>query len=126
MEIFDTDPLQQILFILLNVSSAASSAGVVAGILAIILLLVGSALTSAAEVAFFSLGPNQLHELRSGENKTDKTVLDLLDIPKRLLATILITNNFINVAIVVISTFVVNSLIDFEQVQYWVAFLVQV
>jgi gliding motility-associated protein GldE len=38
----------------------------------------------------------------------------------------LISNNFVNVAIVIISTFVVNSLIDFDQVEYWVAFLIQV
>lgn len=90
------------------------------------MLLVGSALMSASEVAFFSIGPNQLHELRTREEKSDRAVLHLLEMPKRLLATILISNNFINVAIVIISTFLVSSLFDFEKVRYWVAFLVQV
>jgi gliding motility-associated protein GldE len=98
----------------------------VAGIVSIFGLLIFSAMMSGAEVAFFSLGPNQLHELRTRDSKSDKTVLHLLEIPKRLLATILISNNFVNVAIVIISTYVVNSLIDFDQVKYWVAFLIQV
>lgn len=81
---------------------------------------------SGAEVAFFSLGPNQLHELRSKEDKAGKAVLNLLEMPKRLLATILISNNFINIGIVIISTFIVESLINFDEVKYWVAFLIQV
>jgi putative hemolysin len=114
------------MFILLNVSTAAGTVGVVIGIVSIFILLIGSALLAGAEVAFFSLGPNQLHELRSKEDRANKAVLHLLEMPKRLLATLLISNNFINVAIVIISTYVVNSLINFEEVKYWVAFLVQV
>jgi gliding motility-associated protein GldE len=110
----------------LNVSTAAESAGVVAGFVAIVVLLAGSALMSASEVAYFSLGPNHLHELRNGSHRADRAVLQLLEMPKRLLATILISNNFINVAIVVISTYLVNSLINFQEVAYWMAFLVQV
>jgi gliding motility-associated protein GldE len=70
--------------------------------------------------------PNQLHELRLKENKADFLVLQQLDNPKRLLATILITNNFINVAIVIISTYITNSLFDFTKVSYWLAFIIQV
>jgi len=114
------------MFILLNATTAAGTVGVVIGIVAIFILLIGSALMSGAEVAFFSLGPNQLHELRSKEDRANKAVLHLLEMPKRLLATLLISNNFVNVAIVIISTYVVNSLINFEEVKYWVAFLVQV
>jgi putative hemolysin len=102
------------------------SAGVMIGILGIILLLIGSAFSSAAEVAYFSLGPNQLNELRLKEDKADRVVLRLLDMPKRLLATLLITNNFFNVAIVIISTYITNSLFDFSAVPYWLAFFIQV
>lgn len=83
-------------------------------------------MASGAEVAFFSLGPNQVHELRLKDNQTDLNVLRLLEMPKRLLATLLISNNFFNVAIVIISTYVTNSLVDFSRFPYWVAFLVQV
>jgi putative hemolysin len=99
---------------------------VIAGIFAIIVLLIGSAMASGAEVAFFSLGPNQLHELRLKEDKADRAVLHLLEMPKRLLATLLIANNFFNVAIVIISTYVTNSLFDFGQFPYWLAFFIQV
>lgn len=126
MDISDTQPFLNPLSILLEIPAAGFSAGVPLGFLAVILLLIGSALTSAAEVAYFSLGPNQLHQLRLKEDNADRVVLRLLDKPKRLLATILITNNFFNVAIVIISTYLTNSLIDFSRVSYWLAFLIQV
>lgn len=126
MEIIAADPFQFILAIILSSSDALGYPGVVLSIMAILVLLAGSALMSGSEVAFFSLGPNQLHELRSSDRASDKTILHLLETPKRLLATILISNNFINVAIVIISTFLVNGLIDFEKIQYWMAFLIQV
>jgi gliding motility-associated protein GldE len=112
--------------ILIDLPVTGFSFGVITGILAIIVLLIGSGMASGAEVAFFSLGPNQLHELRLKEDKADKTVLHLLEMPKHLLATLLISNNFFNVAIVIISTYVTNGLIDFGQVPYWLTFLIQV
>ena len=115
-----------LILILLNVAGAGLSVGVMTGILWIILLLIASALVSGAEVAFFSLGPNQLHELRLREDRHDLAVLRLVETPQRLLATILISNNFINVAIIVISTFVTNSLFDSTKQPYWLIFLIQV
>jgi putative hemolysin len=112
--------------ILLDLPVTGFSAGVIAGIVAIIALLAGSAMASGAEVAYFSLGPNQLHELRLKEDKADKAVLHLLEMPKHLLATLLISNNFFNVAIVIISTYVTNSLFDFGRIPYWLTFLIQV
>lgn len=75
------------------------------------ILLFLSALISGSEVAFFSLNPPQLHELRSEMNRINRRVLDLLATPKKLLATILIANNFVNVSIIVISTIIVGKLI---------------
>ena len=126
MDIFDSDIFSIFSFILLNVPVGGFTFGVIAGIVAILLLLVGSAMVSGAEVAFFSLGPNQLHELVLKEDKTDRLVLNLLESPKRLLATLLISNNFINVAIVIISTYVTNSIFDFGEFPYWLAFFIQV
>jgi putative hemolysin len=111
---------------LLSMLVSGNSLEVLTGLVVIIILLLASALTSASEVAFFSLGSSQLHELRLKENKADFLVLQQLDKPKRLLATILITNNFINVAIVIISTYITNSLFDFTKVSYWLAFSIQV
>jgi putative hemolysin len=112
--------------ILIDIPVTGFTVGVISGIIAIIVLLAGSAMASGAEVAFFSLGPNQLHEIRLKEDKADKAVLHLLEMPKHLLATLLISNNFFNVAIVIISTYVTNSLFDFSQIPYWLAFLIQV
>jgi len=67
----------------------------------LIALLVSSALVSGAEVAFFSLTQTDLNEL-SNNGKDENIVVDLLEKPRKLLATILITNNFINILIVLI------------------------
>ena len=72
----------------------------------LILLLGMSALISGSEVAFFSLSANDLQQCREEKRSNDKSVLRLMKKPKLLLATILILNNFVNVAIVTISTFV--------------------
>lgn len=77
----------------------------------LVFLLVCSALVSGSEVAFFSLSPSQLKYL---EDKGYTKARTLHDKPESLLATILISNNFVNVAIVVISTYLVNSLFDFS------------
>lgn len=67
-------------------------------------LLLCSALISGSEAAFFSLSPSDKEELKNQENKSATFVSNLLDKPKDLLATILITNNFVNVGIVIISS----------------------
>jgi len=77
-------------------------------------LLIGvSALISASEVAFFSLDPQIMNELEESEEKKDKSILKILKTPQRLLATILITNNFVNVAIILLLTFVTTNIVDF-------------
>lgn len=81
----------------------------------IILLLITSALISGSEVAFFSLSPNDKDELEKSKSKKADRVLSLLTKPKRLLANILIANNFINIAIVMISTFMVGSIFTFGE-----------
>jgi len=72
-------------------------------IVILLLLLAGSALVSGSEVAFFSLKPIDVEELQKDTTKRAETALLLLERPKRLLATILISNNFINVSIIILS-----------------------
>lgn len=64
-------------------------------------LLISSALVSGTEVAFFSLSKTDLNEL-SNNGKEENIIVKLLEKPRKLLATILITNNFINILIVLI------------------------
>ncbi len=73
----------------------------VISILTLLILLVCSALVSGAEVAFFSLSQTELDELTE-KTKGENTVVKLLEKPKKLLGTILITNNFINILVVLI------------------------
>lgn len=85
------------------------------GIGAMLILLVFSALVSGSEVAYFSLTHSQIDELRKKQNSESRTILNLLEKPKRLLATILIANNVINIAIIIISAMVFRGLFDFSQ-----------
>jgi|TARA_B110000483_G_scaffold219972_1_gene274608 gliding motility-associated protein GldE len=79
----------------------------------IIVLLASSGLISGSEVAFFSLLPKEISELKASESKREKTTALLLERPKLLLATILIANNFINIAIIILSTALTVSLFNF-------------
>lgn len=69
--------------------------------IALIALLISSALISGSEIAFFSLNQTDINEL-SNNGKEENIVVTLLDRPRKLLATILITNNFINILIVLL------------------------
>jgi len=80
--------------------------GILISMIVMLLLLFCSALISGSEVAFFSLDPPDLHKLRLDGGNRNKLILKLLESPKRLLATILISNNFVNVTIVILSTFI--------------------
>ncbi len=78
------------------------------GGLGIILLLFCSALISGSEVAFFSLDHNDFERLENENHPHSHRILALKERPRMLLATILISNNFINIAIVILSDYVLN------------------
>ncbi len=73
-----------------------------------------SAIISASEVAFFSLDPQTLDKLEENEQKSDRNILRLLKTPQRLLATILIGQNFLNVAVILLITHFTTTVFDFE------------
>lgn len=104
----DFDPLPECrpLFILLNeITTNASTFGlesIIALIIALLSLL-ASGFVSGSEIAFFSITPQQSEELE--ESSKGDSILKLLTHPERLLATILITNNLVNVTIVVLCNF---------------------
>lgn len=89
-------------------------------------LLLLSALISGSEVAFFSLNPNERDIINNSDTKRHLNVKRLLDTPKRLLATILVTNNFVNVAIIIISTFAINNTFNVNEIPEWLNLLIQV
>ncbi len=87
-------------------------------------LLMCSAFISGAESAFFSLTPSDKDELKNSPAGSSTTVLRLLEKPKELLATILITNNFVNVGIVILSSYILSSLLP-EDISHTVHLLVE-
>lgn len=92
----------------------------------IALLLVVSAAMSASEVALFSLSPTQLRDVQERGGTSGKRVMDLLAKPRRLLATILIANNFVNVGVVILSSVAVSDLIDMARLPAYMVFIIQV
>ncbi len=115
-------------FPLINVHLNPFSISIALAIFFIFLLLLIVALVSAAESAFFSLTPTDMEALRTSETKTDGKILKLVDAPKRLLATLLISVNFLSIAIVILtSTFIFGEkgLFDFSQSPL-LGFIVQV
>ncbi|MCK5535699.1 MAG: gliding motility-associated protein GldE [Bacteroidales bacterium] len=91
-----------------------------------IILLLSSALISGSEVALFSLPPSDVDLLKRKKTRKAKLLLNLLSMPQRTLATILITNNFVNIAIVLVSTYVLESIFDFSLTPQWLVFFIQV
>lgn len=85
--------------------------------LILIVLLICSALVSGSEVAFFSLSPNDLHDIHQEKDPTADKLIELKEKPRKLLATILISNNFINIAIVIISDFLLKKILPKESLQ---------
>ena len=98
------------LFLNIALQMKALEPGTAAVLLAIGVLLVCSAAMSASEVALFSLSPTQLRDVQERGGTSGQRVMDLLAKPRRLLATILIANNFVNVAIIILSTVAVADL----------------
>ncbi|RZJ57226.1 MAG: gliding motility-associated protein GldE, partial [Flavobacterium sp.] len=76
--------------------------GLILGFAGILVLLLCSAFISGTEVAIFSLTPDDLEKINTKSPKRGRVITHLLDKPKKLLATIVITNNFINIAIILL------------------------
>lgn len=94
---------------------------IVAGALACLLLLI-SAFASGAEIAFFSLSPTDLNELDVEKSEEDAKISMLRDDSERTLATILITNNLVNVTIIMLLNYFFAHVVDFGDA-YWLHFL---
>lgn len=120
----DPQPILSLILLSGFFKSVSISALISVGIL--LILIVFSALISGSEVAFFSLKPNEKEILNSTNSKVHLSIKKLLERPKYLLATILISNNFVNVAVIILSTYVINDMFDFSAIDYRLSFLIQV
>jgi gliding motility-associated protein GldE len=123
--VLDPDPLVSPALIPFDITFMPLTPGVIIGLCIVVLLLLCSAMISGSEVAFFSLTPSDRKKLEEGSGKRPGLVLSMLVNPERLLGTILITNNFINVGIVILSAFLMNQTMDFGSSKS-LQFLIQV
>lgn len=89
------------------------------GLVSILVLLLCSALISGSEVAYFSLTPNDTDRLEQDTDAHNRRLLWLIERPRKLLATILISNNFINIAIVLLSEIIVLRILPDKTTQSW-------
>ena len=86
---------------------------IIIGFLILLCLLLISALMSGSEVAFFSFRPDDIEKFRTLKNKKSQTVLKLYNNPEKLLSTILVANNTVNIAIVFLAAYLSNSMFVF-------------
>jgi putative hemolysin len=84
------------------------------GLVVLIILLFASALMSGSEVAYFSLSPADINKLKASKNKRSKAVLKLYNMPDKLLSTVLVANNSINIAIVILAAFISGRTFNFS------------
>lgn len=101
---------------------APTIGALIAVFLASILLLV-SGFASGSEIAFFNLSPTDLAELDESKTLRDNEIQMLRDDSERTLATILITNNFVNVTIIMLCNYVFATVVHFGERAYWLQFL---
>lgn len=88
--------------------------GIGVAIIVVLLLLASSALISGSEVAYFSLSATDKKKLQQKRTKTNLRVLKNLESPEKLLATILVTNNFVNIGIIILTAYITNNLLTFQ------------
>lgn len=103
----DTGPLSHTI----SVTPPDTTCWAVLGVAVVLLLCSG--FVSASEIAFFSLDPEDQNKIKEGKHSADSKIMSLLSESERLLATILISNNFVNVAIIILLNYFFSRVIDF-------------
>ena len=109
----EEDPVPIILSVFSGVELHLLNAEVLTSLFVVLVLIICSAFISGAEVAYFSLSSSELDDLE--KEKESSVILQLLKKPNQLLATILIANNFINIAIVIFSAHLTSLAISFPE-----------
>lgn len=102
------------LFLFLNIQFTTISISSIIALVISLLLLCLSAIVSASEIAFFSLSPADKNGIEDNDSSPNKIIQKLLTDSDRLLATTLIWNNFANIGIVILATYVLNQIINFS------------
>lgn len=101
----------------------APTTGVILAIALAMILMGVSAFASGSEIAFFSLSPADIAEVEAGKTSSDRSIQKLREDSERTLATILITNNFVNVTIIMLCNSIFGHLVEFGEKAQWLQFL---
>ncbi|MEO6355223.1 MAG: gliding motility-associated protein GldE [Ferruginibacter sp.] len=109
-------------FSLLAITPAASAVL----IFIIVLLFIISFLLAGAEVAFFSLTYKDINMLKTKKQPSFRRIVNLLEQPKTLLASMLIANSFVNIGIILISNIVMDGWLEVVDLSFWIKFLIKV
>lgn len=119
-------PLSEPLHCILAVAFAGLDFGTIISLVVLFVLLVCSALISGSEVAYFSLSPVDMKTIEEQPSSANTRVAELLTRPSKLLATILICNNLVNIGIVVLSAFILGNIIYFSADNALLQFILEV
>jgi gliding motility-associated protein GldE len=111
----DPDPLPNLFLLALEPSISVSSIAFISFILVALLFL--SAVLAGSEVAFFSLNADQRISLRESEVSSEKTVSQLLDKPQQLLATLLISINFVNIIFITLANYLTSMVLGQQSME---------
>jgi len=87
---------------------------IIIGLIILFILLFGSALMSGSEVAFFSFRPEDIEKIKTNKNKKSQAALKLYSNPEKLLSTVLVANNTINITIVLLAAYLSSRMFDFS------------
>lgn len=113
---------QELLGSFSHVTFSVPTVGAIVSLILGILLLFCSAFVSCSEIAFFSLSPSDISELEEGKRPVDDKIIRLRQDSERLLATILISNNLVNVAIIMLLNSFILQVVHFGSA-VWIEFL---
>ena len=111
----DPDPLPNLFLLALEPSISVSSVALISFVLVALLFL--SAVLAGSEVAFFSLNADQRISLRESEVNSEKKVSQLLDKPQQLLATLLISINFVNIIFITLANYLTSMVMGQQSME---------
>ncbi len=114
----DVDPPSLFISIFF-IAFSAFNTSLIFSVFILLVLIISSALISGSEIAFFSITPDQLNSLKLESSKKSETIIKLKEKQSKLLATILITNNFVNIAIVLVSDYILKNFLADDLMSSW-------
>jgi gliding motility-associated protein GldE len=95
-------------------------------VILILFFLVMSFIVSGSRIAFFSLSDKEINILKTKQDSSWRRIVNLLEEPKALLASLLIANILLNIGIIILSNFLIDQVIPFKQDYWFFEFLIKV